>query len=228
MTRAGRRGALAGLAALAAAALAASWSIRRAAASLPDFSELARAPGFVAYDGAPALLRGAVVYQEDRRFFGHGGLDLPSALRALSADAREGDWRYGASTLTQQAARLLKRLGRERSAQRKAREAFWALALEARYSKEEILALYLNYAEFAPGTQGVTEGARRLFGREPAALPPGECLLLAAQLPGPGSPRARERARGLAEALYQLEVLSFGEWRWAAASLGAAAEGGGS
>ena len=133
----------------------------------------------------PKPLMDAVVAIEDRRFFDHHGLDLRGLSRAvwrnLSSDRAEG-----ASTITQQLARLLY-LSQERSLVRKAQEAMLALWLETRLTKEEILARYLNAAYFGAGATGADAAARRYFGKPASAVNLAEAAMLAGLVRAPSA-----------------------------------------
>jgi penicillin-binding protein 1A len=112
----------------------------------------------------PRTLIDAFVATEDRRFFEHGGLDLRGFLRALRENLRAGQVLQGGSTITQQVAKAF--LSPERTFSRKVREAILARRLEARYSKREILSLYLNHIFLGHGAFGVQAAARRYFDRD--------------------------------------------------------------
>ncbi len=133
------------------------------------------------------LLREAVVASEDRHFRSHGGVDW-SAFAGSAWAALRGRPARGASTISMQLAGFLEPgLGGPgaRSFGDKLRQARAARALEAEWSKEEILEAYLNLATFRGETQGVGAAARALFGRAPDALGRDDALLLAALLPAP-------------------------------------------
>jgi monofunctional biosynthetic peptidoglycan transglycosylase len=125
----------------------------------------------------------AVMASEDQRFAAHHGIDFVSLDRAL-AEYRGGDDLRGASTITQQVAKNLF-LWQGRSFVRKALEAYFAVLIEMCWTKERVLEVYLNVAEFGPGVFGVEAAAREYFGSSAAALEVGEAALLAAVLPNP-------------------------------------------
>ena len=125
----------------------------------------------------------AVVASEDQRFAEHHGIDFVSLDRALEAYA-DGDGLRGASTITQQVAKNLF-LWQGRSFVRKALEAYFALLLELCLTKERILELYLNVAEFGPQVFGVEAAADKYFGSSASALDLKQAALLAAVLPNP-------------------------------------------
>ncbi len=128
---------------------------------------------------------------EDKRFYGHSGVDVLALGRALWQLARHGRIVSGASTLTMQLSRLLDG-GRERSAFAKIRQISRAFALERRFSKREILRLYLELAPMGGNIEGVRAAALAYFGREPERLSLGEAALLVAL---PQSPEARRPDR---------------------------------
>ena len=129
------------------------------------------------------FLRRAVVAAEDDRFYLHWGLDLVEIDRALAAAERGGRLR-GASTITQQVAKNLF-LWEGRSFVRKGAEAYLTLVLEFCLSKERILDLYLNLAEWGDGIFGAEEAARRYFSTPARALNAEQAARLAAILPAP-------------------------------------------
>ena len=132
----------------------------------------------------PPYLPAAVIATEDRRFYDHFGLDLWGILRAAFANVRAGDIVQGGSTITQQVAKNVF-LSPERTVARKIQEVLLALWLEERYSKDEILALYLNRVYFGAGTYGVEAAAQRYFGKRARELTLSEAALLAGLLKAP-------------------------------------------
>lgn len=148
---------------------------------------------------APAL-RETLVAAEDRRFFHHDGVDW-WALAGSARDRLSGKRPRGASTLSMQlAAFLAPDLARPgaRSWRDKLRQMRAARALEARWSKDEILEAYLNLAGFRGEAQGVGAAALTLFGKTPAALSPDDALLLTALLPAPQASAAEVARRACA------------------------------
>jgi monofunctional biosynthetic peptidoglycan transglycosylase len=125
----------------------------------------------------------AVVAAEDQKFPVHHGFDFEQIDRAL-ADRERGGRTRGASTITQQVAKNLF-LWPGRSLFRKGLEAGLTVLIELTWSKRRILEVYLNVAEFGPGTYGVQAASRRYFGKDAAALSRPESALLAAVLPAP-------------------------------------------
>ena len=131
---------------------------------------------------APALRR-AVLASEDDRFYLHHGIDFVEIDNALARAKRGGRLR-GASTLTQQVAKNLF-LWNGRSYLRKGLEVYLTLWLELLLSKDRILDLYLNLAEWGPSTYGAEAAARLHFRKSAAALTRDEAARLAAILPSP-------------------------------------------
>jgi len=132
----------------------------------------------IAWDAARA-----VVASEDQRFADHHGIDFVSLDKALEAYA-DGDGLRGASTITQQVAKNLF-LWQGRSLVRKALEAYFAVLLELFLTKERILEIYLNVAEFGPNVFGVEAAADKYFHTSARALSLEQAALLAAVLPNP-------------------------------------------
>jgi penicillin-binding protein 1A len=137
----------------------------------------------------PKKLLQAFVAIEDRRFYEHGGLDYRGMLRAFVANLRAGHVVQGGSTITQQVARSFLRSS-EQTMQRKIREAILARRLEARYEKDQILALYLNQIFLGHQSYGVAAAARRYFNKQVSELDLGEMATIAgiAQAPSRYSP----------------------------------------
>lgn len=132
---------------------------------------------------SPHLIQ-AVLAIEDHRFYDHFGVDLVGIGRAAAVNLKSGGKRQGASTITQQLARNLY-LTHERTWERKIREAIYALQLEMRYDKDEILEQYLNQIYFGHSTYGVQAAARLFFGKDAADLTLAESALLAGVPKGP-------------------------------------------
>ncbi|MGZ3443817.1 MAG: transglycosylase domain-containing protein, partial [Polyangia bacterium] len=112
----------------------------------------------VPLDHVPQPLIDAFLSTEDRRFFSHGGFDVRGLLRALAANLKAGGVKQGGSTITQQVAKAF--TSSERSWSRKVKELIFARRLEAKYTKREILALYLNHIFLGNGAYGVQAAAR--------------------------------------------------------------------
>ncbi len=136
----------------------------------------------------PQAVVDAVLVAEDRRFFQHHGIDLPAVVRALATNARRGEIRQGASTITHQLARTLF-LTRERGWGRKLHEAALALLMEFRYSKRRILEAYLNTIYLGQdgdiAVHGLAAAARHFLGKDLGAVRADEAALLAGAISSP-------------------------------------------
>jgi penicillin-binding protein 1A len=140
-------------------------------------------------DQISPTVRNAFVMVEDKRFFQHKGVDFHRIPGAILVDLRRRSFAEGFSTITMQLARNIfpERLSREKSLVRKLKEAKVARAIEARYSKEKILELYLNQIALGNGSFGVETAAQRYFGKSARDLNLAEAATLA------GLPKAPER-----------------------------------
>jgi len=143
---------------------------------LAEFFIQKRVP--VALHTIPDYLKKAVIATEDRQFYEHAGVDLRAIVRAIIKDIRVGEFVQGASTITQQLARTLF-LTPRKSIIRKLKEAFLAFQIERRYTKDEILELYLNQIYFGSGAYGVEAAAQTYFGKPVSNLALDECALVA-------------------------------------------------
>ncbi len=174
-------------------------------------------------DEFPDQLIKAVLATEDRRFYEHFGVDIIGTFRALATNARAGGVVQGGSTITQQLAKNLF-LSNERSLERKVNEAFLALWLEARLTKNEILKLYLDRAYMGGGAFGVDAAAQYYFNKSARDVSMSEGAMLAGLFKAPTKfaphvnlPAARGRANvvldNLVEAGFMTEGQVFGARR---------------
>ena len=181
----------------------------------------------------PKVMRDAILAIEDDRFYEHGGVDLKGMARAAIRNSQAGEVQQGASTITQQYVKNVlietaseggaKRTVAERSAARKIREARYALALERRYTKDQILEKYLNIAYFGGGVYGVGTAARHYFGIRVEQLTLPQAALLAGLVK---NPRAYDPvvAPKAAKARRDVVLARMGALGWAAPSVVAAAQ----
>ncbi len=132
----------------------------------------------VSIEKIPKSLIDALIATEDRNFFQHSGVNLKAILRALIHDIRAREFKQGASTLTQQLAKTLF-LSPEKSIIRKIREAILAVQIERRYTKNEILELYLNLIYLGSGAYGVEAAAKTYFDISVTDLTLGQAALIA-------------------------------------------------
>ncbi len=122
-------------------------------------------------------LEAAVLMAEDRRFRRHPGVDLWSLARAVVQNLQAGEVRSGASTITMQVARLMR--PKPRTIPNKMLEMLQALKLESRYSKDELLRMYLGHAPYGGNVVGATAASLHYFGRPPNRLTWAEAATLA-------------------------------------------------
>ena len=161
--------------------------------------------GVVTSDSVSPHLKNAVIATEDKRFYWHPGIDPRGIASAIRINLREGRGPlsgHGGSTLTQQTAKLLC-LGvpydpesgmteaeyeadcRRGTITRKVKEAIYAMAMEVKYSKDEILTIYLNRAFLGAGARGFEAASQRYFGKSAAEVSPAESAMLAGLLVAP-------------------------------------------
>src|SRR5687767_2482264 len=131
-------------------------------------------------------LRDAVIAVEDARFYNHDGIDGIRVIGAVVEDIRQGRAAEGASTITQQLARV-SFLTRDKTLRRKLREAILAQQIEKLYTKDEILEIYLNKVYFGDGLYGAEAAARGFFGKSAADLTVGEAAMLAGIIKAPSA-----------------------------------------
>ena len=176
-------------------------------ASLPGYRELMRSPNgqmvqvrsadggvlvsvgpsygeWLAYDEIPQVMVDAMIAVEDRRFYSHPGVDPIGTARALAVNLRAGGSVQGGSTITQQLARNIF-LTSAQNYGRKVREAILALALEQRFTKREILELYLNRVYFGGGAYGIDAAARKFYGHGAERLSLEEAAIIAGLVKAP-------------------------------------------
>lgn len=139
---------------------------------------------WVSYAQISPYIKEAVVFAEDGNFFSHGGVDFRALWEATKINLKRKKLKFGGSTITQQLAKNLY-LSPSRNPFRKFREVMIAWKLEQVLSKQRILELYLNVAEWGVGIYGVEAASRHYFGRTAASLGPEQAAWLASILPRP-------------------------------------------
>ena len=156
---------------------------------------------FVSLDKIPKKVINATLAAEDDEFYHHSAISIKAMVRSLFLNISRGGMYYGGSTISQQLAKNLF-LRPEKTLQRKLREIILAFELERRYSKDQILELYLNSIPYGSGAYGIGTAARLFFGKELDALSLRETVMLVA-LPrspsfyspyGPNRDKLEERA----------------------------------
>ncbi|NML95803.1 PBP1A family penicillin-binding protein [Novosphingobium olei] len=150
---------------------------------------------WVPYSRIPEVMKDAMISVEDRRFREHWGVDPIGIVRSVMVRVQSGHWRQGGSTITQQLARNVF-LNNSRTFDRKIREAVLAMALESKFSKNQILELYLNKVYFGGGAYGVDSAARKFFGHPGDQLTLEEAAIIAGLVKAPShySPTADAQA----------------------------------
>jgi len=156
------------------------------------------------------FLKDAVIAVEDHYFYEHPGVSLKGLLRAIYVNIKYGSVKQGASTITQQLARTIFNLGMEQHITRKIKEAILAVRLEQRYTKDEILEMYLNTVYLGAGFYGVGCASRTYFDKEPSELTLPEAAMLAGVINSPSTlcplynfKGAWERAKVVLEKMYE-------------------------
>jgi penicillin-binding protein 1C len=166
----------------------------------------------VPLDQIPQHCIDAVIATEDANYYEHPGVDIAGIARALWINLRGGEVLAGGSTITQQVARTLlfdPEQRAERSLRRKLRESILALRLGSAYSKDDVLALYLNQSYFGNLAYGIDAAARAYFGTSAPELSLAECAMMAGilQTPGENDPLTRpEAAKERQETVLRLMV----------------------
>lgn len=216
-----------GLLALIGAILIAVFITR---ASLPDYDELKSSPNgqmvrvhaadgtvivslgpsygeWLPYDRIPQNMINAMVSVEDRRFYMHPGVDPIGITRSAWVRVQRGHWAQGGSTITQQIARNIF-LTNTRTFGRKFREMILAMAMERKFSKQDILELYLNRVYFGGGAYGIDAASRRFFGHPADKLSLEEAAIIAGLVKAPSnySPTADAQA-AIARAKVVIETM---------------------
>ncbi len=161
----------------------------------------------------PPHVVAAVLAIEDRRFYQHFGVDVLGLARAMFVNLRDGGFRQGGSTITQQLAKNLF-LTPDKTIRRKVQEALLAISIDYRFDKDDILSAYLNRVYFGAGAYGIDAAARVYFNKSATDLTLWEGAVLAGVLKAPSryspaaSPaRASERAKVVVGAMHDAGYL---------------------
>jgi len=141
---------------------------------------------WLTYDQIPPEMRAAMISTEDRRFRSHIGIDPIGLARAVGGAVVKGHRVSATSTITQQLARNIF-LTNNRNVVRKVKEAILALALERKFSKDQILELYLNRVYFGGGAYGIDAASRKFFGHGADHLSLGEAAIIAGLVKAPSN-----------------------------------------
>jgi len=164
----------------------------------------------VTYEQIPEVVKQAFLAAEDDRFFSHHGIDYAGVIRAAAVNLFSGNRAQGASTITMQAARNMF-LTQRREWRRKLQEVFLTWRMEREFTKEQILALYLNVIFFGQRSYGVAAAAETYFGKSLDRLSVGEAALLAGIPKAPNDynpiasvPRAKQRRGYVVRRMHEL------------------------
>ncbi|MCY7399161.1 MAG: transglycosylase domain-containing protein, partial [Sphingomonas bacterium] len=139
---------------------------------------------WLAYEKIPGTMRSAMIAVEDRRFRSHPGIDPIGVARSFKVRFETGRFKQGGSTITQQLARNIF-LTNSRTFGRKVKEAVLALAIEGKFSKDQILELYLNRVYFGGGAYGIDAASRTFFGHGAEQLSLSEAAIIAGLVKAP-------------------------------------------
>ncbi len=169
----------------------------------------------------PPYLLDAVIATEDKRFYSHLGIDPIGLARAMVANLKAGAVVQGGSTITQQLAKNIF-LTPERTLDRKLQEALLALWLEAQFTKDEILTLYLNRVYLGGGAYGIEAASQRYFGKSARDVTLPEAAMLAGLLKAPSRfaptndlERAQERAATVLAVMVRDGRIEYSDGQWA-------------
>ncbi|MGB5078301.1 MAG: PBP1A family penicillin-binding protein [Sphingorhabdus sp.] len=162
---------------------------------------------WLTFNQLPTEMKDAMIAVEDRRYYMHPGVDPIGITRSFWMRAVKGRWTQGGSTITQQLARNIY-LNSNKEFGRKIREIILALAIETKFSKEEILELYLNKVYFGGGAYGVDAASRKFFDHGAEKLSLAEAAIIAGLVKAPSrySPTADAKA-ALGRAGVVIEVM---------------------
>lgn len=140
--------------------------------------EITNKENFVKFEDMSSYYRNAVISVEDHRYYDHGPVDFIAICRAFYTNIKNGEFREGGSTITQQVAKNVV-LSQERSWIRKIAEIFAAFDLEKNYSKREIFELYVNTSYFGDGYYGIYQASFGYYNKSPKDLNLDEASILA-------------------------------------------------
>ena len=159
----------------------------------------------------------ATLAAEDRNFYHHGGVDVGSTLRALWVDVKSGGLNEGGSTITQQLVKI-QLLTPQKSFERKVHEMVLAVALEQRFSKDQILTMYMNRVYYGHGAYGIGAAARTYFNKDAKDLTPAQAAFLAGLIQAPTAydptthfDLAQEREQYVLQGMVDTNAMSAGD-----------------
>ncbi len=140
--------------------------------------EITNKEHFIPYDKLSRNYLNAVIAVEDHRYYDHGPIDLIAITRAMYTNVRDGEFDEGGSTITQQVAKNIV-FNQDKNIIRKIAEIFAAYDLEKNYTKNEILAIYVNSSYFGEGYYGIYDASHGYYNKDPQDLDLNEASMLA-------------------------------------------------
>ena len=177
-------------------------------------SQITEKENYTKLSEMPKIYLDAVIAVEDHRFYNHNGIDVISIGRAAFNDIRTLSFIEGGSTITQQLSKNVY-FTQEKKIERKIAEVFMAFEIEKKYSKNEILELYINTIYFGNGYYNIKDACKGYFGKSPNEMTAGECIMLAGipNAPSVYNPKenlklAKERQKQVADKMVEYGYLS--------------------
>lgn len=169
-------------------------------------------PRYITNKNIPHFFKRALLASEDGSFYRHHGFDFDALKISYEKNLKEGRFKSGGSTLTQQLAKNLF-LSQEKSIGRKAKEVLLTLQLEQKLTKDQILETYVNVVEFAPNVFGLNSATAYYFKKNPKSLTPSESLFLTTLLPSPKK-FVRSKASGQIGPFHGQQIKKIGRILW--------------
>ena len=142
-------------------------------------SDIDNSPNFVSIDDVPEDYINAIIAVEDHRYYDHGAIDIIGLARAVFTNIKNKELQEGGSTITQQVAKNLYFIEEDNAFRRKIAEMFMAIDIENKYSKEDILEMYINTIYFGDGYYGIKEASIGYLNKEPKDMNLAESTMMA-------------------------------------------------
>lgn len=165
-------------------------------------TELQRGDNYVELDEVSPFFIRDLIRSEDKRFYSHSGFDPIATTRAIFNDIRLGYFAQGGSTITQQLAKNIY-FSFEKKIERKVAELFAAFDIERRFTKDEILELYINIIYFGEGCYGIKEASHHYYGVSPRDLTSEQIIALVWTIKSPNNYNPNALASMNANGIYQ-------------------------
>ena len=142
-------------------------------------SDIENSPNFVSIEDVPKDYINAIIAVEDHRYYDHGAIDIIGLARAVFTNIKNKELQEGGSTITQQVAKNLYFIEEDNAFRRKIAEMFMAIDIENKYSKEDILEMYINTIYFGDGYYGLKEACKGYLNKEPKDMNLAESTMMA-------------------------------------------------